>query len=181
MKKLMSILALATCFAFSANAQQTQQPMQQQQQDQESDVVDVAVQNENLSYWMKAIQASGMTAELKENGPYTVFAPSNEAFDDLGPGVFDDMMHPDNRDFLRDFVHAHIMQGEYSSDDIDNGKSGQTMGGDHVDVNQEGDKYKINGFEVVNPDINASNGVVHVIDGLMMDKEEIRNRIHVVL
>ena len=174
MKKLMSLLAVAAIFAFSAHAQETNPTMQQ---NQESDVVDIAVQTDYLSSWMQAIQASGMAEELKEDGPYTIFAPTNDAFQTLPTGTFDDLMESENREILKNLVKAHIVKGEYSADDISNGKTKEMMNGEELKVSQVGDQFMLNGSTVITPDLEASNGVIHIIDGLMVDRVEVQKEI----
>ncbi len=143
------------------------------QPDPRPDIVDLATSTDSLSTLATAVQTAGLTDTLRGPGPFTVFAPTNAAFDALPAGTVDTLLTPENRDQLTDILTYHVVPGTITSDQL----AGEvvtvtTVQGQELTVDGRMDKYgsgvTVNGETVVQADIMASNGVVHVIDGVLM-------------
>lgn len=133
-------------------------------------IVDLAVGNEDLSTLVTAVEEVGLVETLSGEGPYTVFAPTNEAFEALPEGTLDDLL-ADPEGALTDVLTYHVVEGEVLSSDLTTGPVA-TVNGAELDVVVEDDgTVTVNGIEVVMADIEASNGVVHVIGGVLVPEE----------
>ena len=139
---------------------------------QNDDIVDLAVGNENLSTLVAAVKAAGLVETLKGDGPFTVFAPTNEAFAALPEGTLESLLKPENKDQLVAILTYHVIAGEVKSTDLTNGQMAKTVEGDDVKVNISGKNVMINDANVVAADVAASNGVVHVIDKVILPPTE---------
>ncbi|MEO0375098.1 MAG: fasciclin domain-containing protein [Cyanobacteria bacterium P01_A01_bin.17] len=130
------------------------------------DIVDVAAGNPDFSTLVQAVQAAELVDALKSEGPLTVFAPTNAAFAALPEGALDALLLPENRDLLTQVLQYHVVSGEVASSDLETG-SVTTLNGDlAVEVSPEG--VAVNDASVVQADVDASNGVVHAIDGVLI-------------
>ncbi|MBD2576525.1 fasciclin domain-containing protein [Oscillatoria sp. FACHB-1406] len=129
-------------------------------------IVGVAQNNPDFSTLVKAVQAAGLADTLAGNGPFTVFAPTNEAFNKLPPGTLDTLLKPENRDLLTDVLKYHVVPGRVPSDDLKNGGLDTLNGG--VAVRKTPDRVIVNNANVVAPNVPASNGIVHGIDRVLI-------------
>lgn len=155
----LAVIALSVAlFAFTSTAKS---------QNNSSDIVDLAVQTDALSTLVKAVKAAGLVETLKGEGPYTVFAPTNEAFSKLPEGTLESLLKPENKDKLVQILTYHVVPGNVKSTDLKDGMMAKTAEGSEVEVNL-GESVMINNATVVKADIEASNGVVHVIDTVIM-------------
>lgn len=133
-------------------------------------IVDLAAGNEDLSTLVTAVEEAGLVETLSGEGPYTVFAPTNEAFEALPEGTLDDLL-ADPEGALTDVLTYHVVEGEVFSSDLTTGPVA-TVNGAELDVVVEDDgTVTVNGIDVVMADIEASNGVVHVIGGVLVPEE----------
>ena len=132
------------------------------------DIVDTAVEAGQFTTLVAAVQAAGLVDTLKGEGPFTVFAPNDDAFAALPYGTVDDLLKPENRDMLVSILTYHVVAGKIMSGDIA-GTSTRvaTVQGGYLEV-EAGYSVKINDATVVAADIEADNGVIHVIDSVMM-------------
>ena len=134
------------------------------------DIVDTAVAAGTFNTLVAAVTAAGLGATLKGEGPFTVFAPSDDAFAKLPAGTVDDLVKPENKDKLTAILTYHVMAGKVMAADIAGKKlepatvNGETL---HVDATSG---VKVNGASVVTADIECTNGVIHVIDAVLMPK-----------
>lgn len=135
---------------------------------QSKDIVDLAVGNENLSTLVAAVKAGGLVETLKGDGPFTVFAPTDAAFAALPAGTLDMLLKPENKDKLVAVLTYHVVAGKVMSSDLSNGQKAKTVQGENVMVDISYGNVKINGAKVVMADVKASNGVVHVIDKVIL-------------
>lgn len=134
------------------------------------DIVDTAVAAGTFNTLVAAVTAAGLGATLKGEGPFTVFAPSDDAFAKLPAGTVDDLVKPENKDKLTAILTYHVMAGKVMSADIAGKKlEPATVNGEalHVDATSG---VKINDASVVTADIECTNGVIHVIDAVLMPK-----------
>ena len=136
-----------------------------------SDIVDLAVATESLSTLVAAVQAGGLVETLKGEGPFTVFAPTNEAFAALPEGTLDDLLKPENKDQLVAILTYHVVPGKVMSGDLTDGMTAATVNGAEVTITTT-EGAKVNGANVAMADVEASNGVVHVIDAVILPPTE---------
>jgi uncharacterized surface protein with fasciclin (FAS1) repeats len=148
-------VALVMTFAF-ANSAKAQ------------DIVDLAAGNENLSTLVAAVKAGGLVDVLKSDGPFTVFAPTDDAFAALPAGTLESLLKPENKDKLVAILKYHVISGKVMSTDLKNGMEAGTVEGEKIKVTLNNKGAKINNANVVAADVKASNGVVHVIDQVIL-------------
>ncbi len=135
-----------------------------------SDIVDIAASNESFSTLVAAVKAAGLVDTLKSEGPFTVFAPTDDAFAKLPEGTLEMLLKPENKDKLVSILTYHVVPGAVMSKDI-NGKSKvKTVQGDKVKIKAKEKGISINNAKVVKADIAASNGVIHVVDTVILPK-----------
>ena len=133
-------------------------------------VVAAAKHNKDFSTLVAAIEAAGLADALDGASQVTVFAPTNEAFANLKPGTVDYLLKPENKKKLQDILKYHVVEGKVKAKDVVNLKKAPTLEGADLDISVDGTKVKINGVEVVKTDIPCKNGVIHVIDGVLIPK-----------
>lgn len=130
-------------------------------------VVDVAAGNPAFSTLVTAVKAAGLAERLSGKGPFTVFAPTNEAFAALPKGTLETLLKPENRDLLRKVLTYHVVSGDVMAKDLRSGNV-KTVAGSPVNVKVQSQGITINNAKVVKADIGANNGVVHVIDRVLL-------------
>ncbi len=131
------------------------------------DIVDVAAAG-NFSTLVAAVQAAGLVETLKGEGPFTVFAPTDEAFAKLGKETLDELLKPENKDRLVAILTYHVVPGKVMAADVTGLKSAKTVQGEEIAIRVEGGNVFVNDARVVQTDIMASNGVIHVIDSVIL-------------
>lgn len=132
-------------------------------------IVEIASGNKDFSTLVAAVVAAGLAETLSGNGPFTVFAPTNEAFAKLPAGTVEELLKPENKEKLAAILTYHVVSGKVMSKDLSNGQKAKTVNGQEVVVTIE-DGVKIDTATVVTADLEASNGVIHVIDSVIMPK-----------
>jgi uncharacterized surface protein with fasciclin (FAS1) repeats len=136
---------------------------------QDKDIVDTAVAAGNFTTLAAALEAAGLVETLKGEGPFTVFAPTDAAFAALPAGTVEDLLKPENKDKLTAILTYHVVPGKVMSTDLSEGLKAATVQGGEVTITLEGGP-KVDGAVISAPDIAASNGVIHVIDAVIMPK-----------
>ncbi|WP_374396309.1 fasciclin domain-containing protein [Tabrizicola sp.] len=136
-------------------------------QDATSDIVDTAVAAGDFTTLVAAVQAAGLVDTLKGEGPFTVFAPTDAAFAALPEGTVNTLLKPENKDQLVSILTYHVVPGEVMSSDLTEGMSAATVQGGEVTFTLDGGA-KVNDANITTADIAASNGVIHVIDAVIM-------------
>lgn len=131
------------------------------------DIVDTAVGAGTFTTLVAAVQAAGLVDTLKGDGPFTVFAPTDDAFAALPAGTVESLLMPENKDTLVAILTYHVVAGKVMSTDLSDGMMAATVEGSDIKVDLS-DGVKINGANVVAADIEASNGVIHVIDAVIL-------------
>lgn len=139
--------------------------------DHHNTIVKVASGADNLSTLVAAVKAAGLVETLNGDGPFTVFAPTNAAFDKLPKGTLESLLKPENKDKLSRILTYHVVSGKVKSTDLKDGMMPETVEGSKIKV-QLGDEVKINNATVVKADIKADNGIVHVIDSVILPPEK---------
>ena len=132
------------------------------------DIVDTAVAAGSFKTLAKALQAADLVATLKEKGPFTVFAPTDEAFARLPEGTLDDLLKPENKAKLRRILTYHVVPGRLMAADVLKVKSAKAVSGDTIDIKTSGGNVMVDEARVTKTDVNASNGVIHVIDSVIL-------------
>ena len=131
------------------------------------DIVDTAVAADSFKTLAAALAAADLVEALKSEGPFTVFAPTDEAFAKLPSGTVETLLKPENKDQLVAVLKYHVVAGEVTSDKVVKVKSAETLLGQDVHV-KTCDGVKINDAKVTTADVMASNGVIHVIDQVLL-------------
>jgi len=132
-------------------------------------VVDLALGNENLTTLVAALQAAGLVETLQGAGPFTVFAPNNEAFAALPAGVLEALLLPENKDTLVKILTYHVLPGNVKAADVRDGDVASLQGGTVKLGTMNG--VTVNDANVVNPDNSSNNGVVHIIDAVILPSD----------
>lgn len=161
-KITISVFVLMIALGLTANAQAQYDNMNKK------DIIDLAVETEALSTLVTAVKAAGLVETLKSEGPFTVFAPTNEAFNALPEGVLDMLLKPENKDKLIAVLTYHVVPAKVMSGDLSDGMKAKTAQGSEATINIIDGKAKVDGATVAMADIKASNGVVHVIDQVIL-------------
>ncbi|MEO0410758.1 MAG: fasciclin domain-containing protein [Pseudomonadota bacterium] len=133
-----------------------------------TDIVDTAVAAEGFNTLVAAVQAADLVDTLKSDGPFTVFAPTDEAFAALPEGTLEDLLKPENKAKLQAILTYHVLPGAVMSTDITNDMSVASVQGENLDVVLGDNGVSINNASVISADITASNGVIHVIDTVLL-------------
>ncbi|MCC0065245.1 MAG: fasciclin domain-containing protein [Defluviimonas sp.] len=136
-------------------------------QDAKSDIVDTAVAAGDFTTLVAAVEAAGLVDTLKGEGPFTVFAPTDAAFAALPEGTVESLLKPENKDQLVSILTYHVVPGAVMSSDLTEGMTAATVQGADVTFTLEGGA-KVNDANITTADIAASNGVIHVIDKVIM-------------
>ncbi|WP_240966348.1 fasciclin domain-containing protein [Nodosilinea sp. P-1105] len=132
-------------------------------------VIDVAASEEDFSILVEAIEAAGLTETLVASGPLTVFAPTNAAFEALPEGTLDELLLPENQDVLQQVLVYHVLQEEVTSDQIATGEVQTAVGTPlNVIVDETTGEVMVNNAQVIEADIQASNGVIHAVDQVIL-------------
>ena len=134
---------------------------------QNKNIVELAVGTESLSTLVTAVKAAGLVETLSGEGPFTVFAPTNEAFAALPAGTLETLLKPENKQMLIDVLTYHVVGAKVMSTDLSNGQTAATVQGENIMVDLS-DGVMISGAKVAAADVKASNGVVHVIDKVIL-------------
>ena len=134
---------------------------------QSADIVDTARSAGGFETLLTAVEAAGLTSTLKGEGPFTVFAPTDAAFAALPAGTVEELLKPENRERLAGVLTYHVVPGKVMSSDLAEGMKAATVQGAEVTITLEGGA-KVNGANVTTADIPASNGVIHVIDQVIL-------------
>ncbi len=133
-----------------------------------ADIVDTAVEAGGFNTLVAAVQAAGLVDALKGDGPFTVFAPTDDAFAALPEGTVDNLLKPENKDQLVEILTYHVVPAKVMSGDIA-GKTAtaMTLAGSELAIDAT-DGVSVNDAHVVTADIEASNGVIHVVDAVIL-------------
>jgi uncharacterized surface protein with fasciclin (FAS1) repeats len=133
------------------------------------DIVDTAVSAGNFNTLVAAVKAADLVETLKGTGPFTVFAPTDEAFAALPAGTVDDLLKPENKAKLAAILAYHVVSGKVMSTDLSDGMTPATLNGETVTIHTEGG-VKVNEANVSTTDVDADNGVIHMIDAVLLPK-----------
>ena len=135
------------------------------------DIVDTAVAAGSFKALAKALAAADLVDTLKGSGPFTVFAPTDEAFAKLPPGTVDSLLKPENKAKLKAVLTYHVVPGNVMSTEAVKLKSAKTVNGKELALDASSGSLKVGSAKVVKADIVASNGVIHVVDNVILPSE----------
>ena len=138
--------------------------------DKPADIVQTAINNGSFKTLVAAVKAAGLVDTLKRPGPFTVFAPTDDAFAKLPSGTLENLLKPENKKQLVAILTYHVVPGKVMSKDIAGKKTmAKSVEGEQISIDAT-DGVKVDGAKVVKADVEASNGVIHVIDAVIMPK-----------
>jgi uncharacterized surface protein with fasciclin (FAS1) repeats len=132
------------------------------------DIVDTAVAAGPFETLVKAVQAADLVETLKGEGPFTVFAPTDDAFAKLPAGTLDDLLKPENKEKLQGILTYHVVPGRVMAADVVELESATTVNGKDLAIKVDDGSVMVDGATVVQTDIECSNGVIHVIDAVLL-------------
>jgi uncharacterized surface protein with fasciclin (FAS1) repeats len=156
MAAVMMTVAVATPRAASADAK---------------DIVDTAVAAGSFTTLAKALAAADLVDTLKGSGPFTVFAPTDAAFAKLPAGTVESLLKPENKKKLQRILTYHVVAGKVTAADVVKLQSAKAVSGDTITIKTQGGGVQVDNAQVVKTDIAASNGVIHVIDAVILPKD----------
>lgn len=133
-----------------------------------SDIVDTAVSAGQFNTLVQAVQAAGLVDTLKGEGPFTVFAPTDEAFAALPEGTLDNLLLPENREQLQAVLTYHVVPGDVRAEAVVSLSSATTVQGGDLPIMVDGGSVQVGNATVVQTDIECSNGVIHVVDSVLL-------------
>ena len=133
-------------------------------------VVENAVNNENFCTLVAAVKAAGLAETLSGSGPFTVFAPTNAAFEKLPAGTVEKLLKPENKGQLVKVLTYHVVPGKVMAKDVVKLNKATTVEGSDVAIAVSGGTVTVDNAKVIKTDINSSNGVIHVIDTVILPK-----------
>ncbi len=131
----------------------------------------VAAHNSNTSDFTAIVKMADLADSLTSGGPYTVFAPANEAFANMQKGSYAEMMKKENKEQLAGTFKNHIVRGVIEAEDLEDGETLQTLQGHTLTVQIRDDSTFIGDAAIINADMSAKNGLIHVIDGVLFPNE----------
>ena len=140
-------------------------------QAQGKDIVDTAVAAGQFKTLAAALKAAGLVETLKGDGPFTVFAPTDEAFAKLPAGTVEELLKPENKEKLTAVLTYHVVPAKATASDVAGMSSAKTVQGGEVKLKAQGGKVTVNDANVIKADVMASNGVIHVIDRVLMPNQ----------
>jgi uncharacterized surface protein with fasciclin (FAS1) repeats len=138
----------------------------------DTDIVDTAVAAGSFKTLARALQAADLVQTLKGAGPFTVFAPTDEAFAKLPAGTLDTLLKPENKAKLQRILKAHVVAGKVMAADVVKISSAKAVSGDMLAIASRAGGVTVEGAKVVKTDIAATNGVIHVIDSVILPKDQ---------
>jgi uncharacterized surface protein with fasciclin (FAS1) repeats len=182
LKEVSSVfLLIAAVGAATANAQDRTEPSAMQSKitamkvvldpTKKLDVVDTANEAGSFSKLSSLFKEAELSETLKGTGPFTIFAPTDEAFAKLPQGTVESLLNPQNRAKLTTILKYHVVPGTIMAADLAKAKSEKTINGESLTIKTQGNSVMVNNAKVTQPDIACTNGVIHVIDTVLMPKE----------
>ena len=134
----------------------------------DKDIVEIAASAGSFNTLVAAVKAAGLVDTLKGDGPFTVFAPTDEAFAKLPGGTVENLLKPENKDKLTAVLTYHVVQGRVTAGEVVNLTSAKTVNGRALRIDTKDGKVMVDNARVTAADIMASNGVIHVIDSVVL-------------
>ena len=136
----------------------------------EKDIVQIAASADSFKTLVVAVQAAGLVDVLKSEGPLTVFAPTDEAFGKLPAGTVEELLKPENKAKLIAILTYHVVRGRVTAGEVMNLSSAKTVNGQELKITAKDGSVMIDNAHVTGTDIMASNGIIHVIDSVILPR-----------
>lgn len=167
MKKILTI-ALSTLMILTILTSQTASVFARE--NKEEDIVDIAVNDGRFTTLVEALKAAGLVDTLKGEGPFTVFAPTDDAFEKLPDGTVEDLLKAENKDKLKDILLYHVAKGRFDAKEVSNmdGKEITLENGKTAKIAVKDGEVFINDSKIIVTDIMGKNGIIHVIDAVLL-------------
>ena len=134
----------------------------------QKNVVQVAIGSKDHTTLVTAVQAAGLVDALSNAGPFTVFAPTNAAFDKLPAGTVEGLLKPEKKEALADILQYHVSVGVFKAENFTEGQVLGQVNGGNITLSKKDGKWLVNGTAAIVASIPASNGIIHVIDGVLL-------------
>lgn len=173
----LAFVAFAASFAVACNNAPKEETVEMEVQVVEeapvevsNTVVDIAVGSPDHTTLVAAVTAAGLGETLSGAGPFTIFAPTNAAFEALPAGTVDNLLKPENKEMLTGILTYHVVAGNVMAADLTDGQVVKTLNGQDLTVSIKDGRVMINGANVTAADLAGSNGVIHVVDSVLMPK-----------
>lgn len=168
MKKFLTI-ALSTLMILTIFTSQTASVFAMENK-KEQDIVDIAVNDSRFTTLVEGLKAAGLVDTLKGEGPFTVFAPTNDAFEKLPDGTLEELLKAENKDKLTDILLYHVAKDKFDAKEVSNmdGKQINLANGKTANISVKDGEVFINDSKVIITDIMAKNGIIHVIDTVLL-------------
>ena len=138
----------------------------------EQDIVDTAAGNDDFETLSAAVKAAGLVDTLKGAGPFTVFAPTDEAFEKLPAGTLESLLKPENKEKLIEILTYHVVPGKVMAADVASLDKAKTVQGSEAKIDTSDGNVMIDNAKVIKADIPCTNGVIHVIDAVILPKDQ---------
>ena len=135
------------------------------------DIVDTAISAKSFNTLVTALKAADLVDVLRGDGPFTVFAPTDDAFAKLPAGTLEKLLMPENKDKLQAILTYHVVPGRYMAADVINMNSAKTVNGQSFTISNSYGNAMVDNAKIIKTDINASNGVIHVIDSVILPQD----------
>ena len=161
LSKTLSVLVATLLFTTFAHANH---------HEMKKDIVDVAAENGSFNTLVAAVKAAGLVEKLKSEGPFTVFAPTDKAFMRLPKGTLNSLLKPENKDQLAQILKYHVVAGKVNGGTAVTLKEAKTLNGEKLKIQFKNAALYINKSRITATDVAASNGVIHVIDNVLIPK-----------
>ncbi len=163
MKKInAAVLALALSVGLGGSATAESMP--------DKDIVQIAVSAGSFKTLVAAVQAAGLVDVLKSDGPFTVFAPTDEAFGKLPAGTVENLLKPENKEKLVAILTYHVVAGRVTAEEVVSLSSAKTVNGQDLSISAKDGSVMVDKAHVTGTDIMASNGIIHVIDSVILPR-----------
>ncbi len=172
LRSLVALTSVATLLIARAPIAQAQHANRSSTAGAGATIPQVAKTAGNFTTLLAAVDAAGLTETLLGRGPFTVFAPTDDAFKRLPSGTVEELLKPQNREKLRTILTYHVVAGRVTAAQAREVRSAQTVAGQSVRISQDGESLRINDATVRIADIPASNGIIHVIDRVLIPSEK---------
>lgn len=163
-------ISLVSCTAPKEQAEETADTTKVTEEVASNTVVDIAVGSKDHTTLVTAVTTAGLVETLSGTGPFTVFAPTNAAFAALPAGTVEDLLKPENKEKLTAILTYHVVAGNVLSSQLTDGQKVATLNGQELTVAIKNGVVTINGIKVIAADLAGTNGVVHVVEGVILPK-----------
>ena len=163
-----ALAASAGIVSYSFTASHAPVMAEHHEHDKKKDIVDTAVGAGQFKTLATALKAAGLVDTLKGEGPFTVFAPTDEAFKKLPAGTLESLLKPENKEKLKSILTYHVVASKATSKEVVKMDSAKTVQGDKLEIKVKDGKVMVDDATVTKADVMASNGVIHVIDSVLI-------------